>query len=90
VGATDGLPTPANPSVYAPRVMTKWNRKEAECRGADLLLLGNRVRCERVGGGAPAGPWTVVLQAPRMTRVQQRRAHLTAVDGRPAFALVDR
>jgi hypothetical protein len=90
VGAAAGLTAPASPALYAPRVLVDGNRKAAECRGMDLLFVGPLVRCERVGGGAPAGRWNVVLQARRMAKAQLRRAHLTAVGGRPAFALVGR
>ena len=90
VGAAEGLPAPASPTVYAPRVLVQGNRKAAECRGKDLLLLGKQVRCERAGGGSPAGPWTVMLQTRRMGKAELRRARLTAANGRPAFALVRR
>ncbi len=88
VGAAEGLPTPPSPTVYTPRVLVQRNRKAAECRGQDLLLLGKQVQCETTGGGSPAGPWTVTLQTGRMSKVELRRARLTAADGRPAFALV--
>ena len=90
LGAAEGLPTPASPTVYAPRVLVHGNRKAAECRGRDLLLLGTQVRCERAGGGPPAGPWNVMLQTRRMGKAELRHARLTAVNGRPAFALVRR
>ena len=89
VGATEGLPTQISPTVYSPRVLVQGNRKAAECRGKDLLLLGKQARCERAGGGPPAGPWTVTVQTRRMGRVVLRRV-LTAADGQPAFALVRR
>ncbi|MFZ0975438.1 MAG: hypothetical protein WAN22_24640 [Solirubrobacteraceae bacterium] len=90
VGAAEGLPTPTSPTVYTPRVLVQGNREAAECRGKDLLLLGKQVRCERAGGGSPAGPWTVTFQTRRMSTVGVRRARLTAANGRPAFALVRR
>ena len=90
VGAAQGLPTPASPAVYTPRVLVQSNRKAAECRGTDLLLLGKHVRCERVGGGSPAGPWHVLLTTPRLGKSELRRARLTAANGRPAFALLRR
>jgi hypothetical protein len=90
VGVAGGLAAPASPALYAPRTLVDAHRKAAECRGMDLLVVSDRVRCERVGGGAPAGQWNVVLQARRMTRAQLSRAHLTAIRGRPAFALVGR
>jgi hypothetical protein len=87
VGATDGLAAPAGPMLYTPRVLVHGSRKMAQCRAMDLFLVASQVRCETVGGGAPAGPWNVILQSRRMTKPQLRRAQLTAVDGRPAFAL---
>jgi len=90
VGAAAGLPAPAGPTLYAPRVLARENRKIAECRGNDLLLPGTQVQCERVGGGSPGGPWHVVLQTGRMAKVGLLRARLTAVNRRPAFALVRR
>ena len=90
VGAAEHLTTPPSPALYAPRVLVQRNRKVAACRGTDLLALGDQVRCQRVGGGAPAGQWNVVLQARRMTKAQLARLRLTAVGGRPAFALVGR
>jgi hypothetical protein len=90
VGSAAGLPAPASPMLYAPRVLVHGNRKAAECRGTDLLLLGTRVQCERVGGGSPAGPWKVIVQSRGMSKVNLRRARLGAVSDRPAFALVRR
>jgi hypothetical protein len=90
VGAAEGLPAPASPTVYAPRVLVQGNRKVAECRGTDLLLLGNQVLCDRTGGGSPAGQWHAILQTPRMGKAALRRARLTAASGQPAFALVRR
>jgi hypothetical protein len=90
VGAIQDLPTPASPTVYTPRVLVQANRKTAECRGTDLLLLGKQVQCERAGGGSPAGPWNVVLQTRRMGEPELRRARLTVANGQPAFALVRR
>ena len=90
VGAAEGLPAPASPTVYAPRVRVQGNRKVAECRGTDLLLLGNQVLCDRTGGGSPAGQWHTILQTPRMGKAALRRARLTAASGQPAFALVRR
>jgi hypothetical protein len=90
VGAAAGLAAPASPTVYGPRVLLQGSRKMAECRGSDLLLLGKQVRCERPGGGSPAGPWRVILQTRRMGKPQLRRARLTAANGRPAFAFARR
>ena len=90
VGAAEGLPTPTSPTIYTPRVLMQGNRKAAECRGKDLLVLGKQVRCERAGGGSPAGPWNVTLQTRRMSKADLRRARLTAANGQPAFALVRR
>jgi hypothetical protein len=90
VGAAVGLPTPANRTLYAPRVVVQGNRKVAECRGSDLLLLGGQVRCERASGGSPAGPWHAMLQTRPMGKAQLRRAHLIAANGQPAFAFVHR
>ena len=90
VGAAAGLPAPASPTVYAPRVVVQRNRKFAECRGTDLLLLGEQVRCERAGGGASAGPWHAVVQTRRMGAAELHRARLTAANGKPVFALVRR
>ena len=90
VGAAEGLPTPASPTVYSPRVLVQGNRKAAECRGKDLLLPAKQVKCERPGGGAPAGAWTVTLQTRRMSKAELRRARLTAANGQPAFACVRR
>jgi len=90
VGTAAGLPAPASPTLYAPRVLVQGNRKTAECRANDLLLPGRQVQCERVGGGSPAGPWNVILQTGRMGKVDLRRARLAALNGRPAFALVRR
>ena len=90
VGAAAGLPAPASPTLYAPRVLAHGNHDTAECRGNDLLLLGRQVQCERVGGGSPAGRWRVILQSRRMGKVDLRRARLAAVNGRPAFAPVRR
>jgi hypothetical protein len=87
VGASAGLPAPASPTLYAPRVLVHGSHKTAECRGNDLLLPGTQVQCDVVGGGAATGPWNVVLQTRRMSRVDLRRARLAAVNGRPAFAL---
>jgi hypothetical protein len=88
VGAAAGLPVPASPSVYTPRVLVRGHRKKAECRGLDLLLLGKPVRCEKVGGGVPAGPWHVMLETRPMGKGGLRRARLTAANGQPAFALI--
>jgi hypothetical protein len=71
-------------------VLTQGNRKAAECRGDDLLLLGRPVRCEKIDGGPPAGPWNALVETRPMSIVQLRRASLTAANGRPAFALVRR
>jgi hypothetical protein len=90
VGAAVGLPAPASRTVYAPRVLVEGNRKVAECRGIDLLLLDRQVRCERTGGGSPAGPWRAMLQTRRMGEAELRRARLIVAKGRPAFALVHR
>ncbi len=90
VGAEQGLPTPTSPTVYTPRVLVQGNRKAAECRGQDLLLLGKQVWCERAGGGSPSGPWRVMLQTRRMGKPELRRARLSAANGQPAFALVRR
>jgi hypothetical protein len=90
VGAVNGLPTPASPTVYAPRLLVQADRKAAECRGNDLLLLGGQVRCETAGGGSPAGPWHAIVQTRRMGKAELRRARLIAANGRPAFAIVHR
>lgn len=90
VGAAAGLPAPAGPTLYAPRVLVHENRKIAECRGNDLLLLGRQVQCETVGGGSSGGPWHVVLQTGPMAKVGLLRARLTTVNRRPGFALVRR
>ncbi|HUA06146.1 MAG TPA: hypothetical protein VMB27_19725 [Solirubrobacteraceae bacterium] len=90
VGAAAGLPAPPSPTLYGPRILVHENRKAAECRGNDLLLPVGQVRCEVVGGGAPAGPWNVVLETPHMSKVSLRRARLAAVNGRLAFALARR
>jgi hypothetical protein len=90
VGAAAGLPAPDSPTVYAPRVLVQGSRKVAECRGTDLLLLGERVRCERAGGGDPAGLWRAKLQTRAMSKAELGRARLTAANGQPAFALVRR
>lgn len=90
VGAAAGLPAPVSPTLYAPRVLVHGNRKIAECRGNDLLLTGTQVQCETVGGGSPAGPWNVILQSRPMGKVALRRARLTAVNQRPAIALIRR
>lgn len=90
VGAAAGLPAPASPTLYAPRVLVHEGRKIAECRGGDLLLTGTQIQCETVGGGSAAGRWNVVLQTTRMGKVALRRSRLTAVNSRPAFALVRR
>jgi hypothetical protein len=90
VGAADGLPTPASPTVYPPRVLVQANRKVAECHRQDLLLLGKQVLCETVSGGTPAGPWIVMLRSRRMGKTELRRARVTAANGRPLFALVRR
>jgi hypothetical protein len=90
VGAAAGLPAPASPTVYAPRVTVRAHRKLAECRGTDLLLLGGRVRCEKVGGGAPAGPWHAMLQTRPMREAALRRVRLTVNNGGPTLALAGR
>lgn len=90
VGASAGLPAPASPALYAPRVLVHRHRKTAECRGNDLLLLGRPVRCETVAGGSTAGPWNVILETQRMAKVDLRRARLADVNGRPAFAVIRR
>jgi hypothetical protein len=90
VGAVEGLPTPASPTVYTPRVLVQANRKAAECPDTDLLLLGKQVRCERAGGGSPAGPWNIILQTRRLNMAELRRAHLRTANGQPAFAPVHR
>jgi hypothetical protein len=90
VGAAADLPAPASPTLYAPRVLMQGNRKAAECRGNDLLLLGRQVRCEKIDGGPPAGLWNALFQTRPMSTVQLRRARLTAANGRPGFALVRR
>lgn len=90
LGAEAGLPAPASPTLYGPRVVVHENRKIAECRGNDRLLLGRQVQCETVGGGSPAGPWNVILQTRRMGKLDLRRARLTAVNSRPEFMLVRR
>jgi hypothetical protein len=90
VGAAAGLPTPPSPTVYAPRVLVRGSQKAAECRGNDLLLLGTKVRCEKAGGGEPAGAWQIMLQTRRMGKGALRRARLIAANGRPAFALIRR
>ena len=90
VGASEGLPTPASPTEYAPRVLVQANRKVVECRGSDLLLLGNQVLCETASGGSTVGAWSVKLQSRRMGRAKLRRVRLTAANGQPAFALVRR
>jgi len=90
VGAAAGLPAPASPTLYAPRVLVHEGRKIAECRGSDLLLTGRQIQCETVGGGSAAGRWNVILQTTRMGKVALRRSRLTAVNRRPAFALVRR
>ena len=90
VGAAVGLPAPASPTVYAPRVLVEGNRKVAECRGIDLLLLGGQVRCERAGGGSQAGPLHAVLQTRRMGKAELSLALLIAANGQPAFALAHR
>jgi hypothetical protein len=90
VGSAAGLAVPVSPTVYTPRVVVQGSRKLAECRGTDLLLLGEWVRCEHAGGGDPAGQWHAMLQTRRMGSAELRRAHLTAANGRPAFALARR
>jgi len=90
VGATEGLPAPTTPTVYAPRVVVQANRKVAECHRKDLLLLGKQVLCETASGGSPTGPWIIMLQSRRMGKTRLRRAHLTAADGQPLFALARR
>jgi hypothetical protein len=85
VGAAAGLPAPARPALYPPRLVVQADRKMAECRGMDLLAHGNPVRCQRVGGGVPAGSWSVVIQSRHLSRSQLRRARLMAVGGGPAF-----
>jgi hypothetical protein len=90
VGTQEGVPSPASPAVYAPRVVVQRNRKVAECRGTDLLLVGEQVWCERASGGAATGGWHAVLQTARLGKVELRRARLTAANGQPAFALVRR
>ncbi len=90
VGAAAGLPAPQSPTVYATRMLVQGSRKVAECRGTDLLLLGERVRCERAGGGYPAGPWRAVLQTRALGKAELGRVRLTAVNGQPAFALIRR
>jgi hypothetical protein len=87
VAAAAGLPAPATPTVYAPRVLVRASQKAVECRGSDLLLLGPEVRCEKTSGGAPAGPWTIMVQTRRLAKAALRRAHLIAANGRPAFTL---
>lgn len=87
VGSAAGLPAPVSPTVYTPRVVLHGDRKLAECRGTDLLLLGERVRCETAGGGNPAGRWHAMLQTRRMGSAALHGAHLTAAGGRPVFAL---
>ena len=54
VGAAAGLPVPASPTVYAPRVLVHGNHKLAECRGTDLLLL-ERTGALRAGGRRRTG-----------------------------------
>jgi hypothetical protein len=90
VGAADGLLTPPSPTVYVPRVLVRSNRKVAECRGQDLLLLGNQVRCETMSGESPSGPWSVTLQSRRMSKTELLRARLVVANGQPAFAFVRR
>ena len=90
VGALGGLPTPASPTEYTPRVRVQANRKVVECRGRDLLLVGNQVLCETASGGSPVGSWSVKLQSRRMEKEEPRRVRLTAANGQPAFALVRR
>jgi len=62
----------------------------AECRGTDLLLLGKQMRCERAGGGNPAGPWHTIVRTARIGEAQLRRARLTTANGRPTFAFARR
>lgn len=88
VGAGAGLPAPATPTLYAPRLRVRGNRKTAECRGSDLLHLASQVRCEVRGGGSPAGPWNLVLQTRRAGKLELHHTRLAAINGRPAFALV--
>jgi hypothetical protein len=90
VGAVQGLPTPASPTTYAPRVLVQANRKVAECHRKDVLLLGNQVLCETPSGGSPAGPWIVILHTRRIGKTELRRARLTAAKGQALFALVRR
>jgi hypothetical protein len=90
VGAAAGLPAPASPTVYAPRLLVEGNRKVAECRGIDLLMLGAPMRCEKAGGGSPSGPWHTMLRTRRMGKAELRRARLIAANGQPTFALARR
>lgn len=89
-GAAAGLPAPASPTVYRPRVSVQASRKVAECRGDDLLLPGKPVRCETMSGGSRSRPWIVLLQTRPLRRTELHGVRLAAVRGRPAFALVRR
>jgi hypothetical protein len=87
VGAANGLPAPASPTVYAPRVLVQAGRKVAECRRKDLLVLGTKVLCEMASGGSPSRSWIVVLQSRRMGKTELRRAHVSAPHGQPVFTV---
>jgi hypothetical protein len=90
VGDAAGLPAPAAPAAYAPRVLVQSNRKVAECRGKDPLLLGKQVQCETMSGGSPSGSWSIKLQSRRMSMTELRRVRLAIANGHPEFALVRR
>lgn len=74
VGTSEGLPTPASPTEYTPRVRVQANRKVVECRGRDLLLVGNELLCETASGSPPAGSWKVKIQSRRTGKGELRRA----------------